>query len=302
MITSGRSGISPLCTHARWNCLNGRNRCRRRAGTFSCGRIRPRKCSGCCCHLIKRRNVPLPVRLGNRFWHDVCQQLPHGWQGGLGFRYHLGPAGVRVHLVSEQEYQRRIIWDVIGRIKGAELPDEWVIEGNHRDAWVYGAVDPSSGTAALLEAVHGVGVLLHQCWRPRRTMVFASWDAEEEGLIGSTEWAEQNAAPLEHAVAYFNVDSAVSGPDFSASAVPSLKQFVRDLTHAVAQFLVLRGEPRHLRLERVHAGEHIGHRRCRDRCAASSRTHAAGAVTAGEYLPLEGAHFRFERLGSQTGL
>jgi N-acetylated-alpha-linked acidic dipeptidase len=105
--------------------------------------------------------------------------------------------------------------------------------GNHRDAWVYGAVDPNSGTASMLEAVHGVGALLRQGWRPKRTIVFCSWDAEEEGLIGSTEWVEQHAHELENAVAYFNVDVAVSGPDFSAAAVPSLKQFIRELTRSV---------------------------------------------------------------------
>jgi N-acetylated-alpha-linked acidic dipeptidase len=159
--------------------------------------------------------------------------VPQGWQGALPFRYHVGPGGVTVHLVSQQDYQRRIIWDVIGKIRGSEYPDDWVVVGNHRDAWVYGAVDPSSGTAAMLEAVHGVGALLREGWRPKRTIVFCSWDAEEEGLIGSTEWVEQHAAELNRAVAYFNVDVAVSGADFSASAVPSLKQFIRDLTRDV---------------------------------------------------------------------
>ena len=163
--------------------------------------------------------------------------VPQEWQGALPFRYHLGQVGgqggVRVHLVSVQDYQRRIIWDVIGKIKGTEYPDEWVVVGNHRDAWVYGAVDPSSGTAAMLEAVHGLGALTKQGWRPKRTIVIASWDAEEEGLIGSTEWVEQNAQALEHAVAYFNTDVAVAGADFSASAVPSLKQFLRELTRSV---------------------------------------------------------------------
>ena len=158
---------------------------------------------------------------------------PQGWQGALPFRYHLGPAGVKVHLVSQQDYQRRIIWDVIGKIPGAQDPDAWVIVGNHRDAWVYGAVDPSSGTAAMLEAVRGIGALLHQGWRPRRTIVFCSWDAEEEGLVGSTEWVEQQDHTLDRAVAYFNVDVAVSGPDFSASAVPSLKNFIRDVARSV---------------------------------------------------------------------
>jgi N-acetylated-alpha-linked acidic dipeptidase len=163
--------------------------------------------------------------------------VPQGWQGALPFRYHLGgvgaQGGVRVHLVSQQDYQRRIIWDVIGKIPGSVYPGEWVVTGNHRDAWVYGAVDPGSGTAAMLESVHGVGALLKQGWRPRRTMVFASWDAEEEGLIGSTEWVEEHAATLEHAVAYFNTDVAVSGPDFTAAAVPSLKQFVREVARSV---------------------------------------------------------------------
>jgi len=163
--------------------------------------------------------------------------VPQEWQGALPFHYHLGQVGgqggVKVHLVSVQDFQRRIIWDVIGKIKGTEYPDEWVIVGNHRDAWVYGAVDPSSGTAAMLEAVHGLGALAKQGWRPKRTIVFASWDAEEEGLIGSTEWVEQNAEALEHAVAYFNTDVAVAGADFSASAVPSLKQFLRELTRSV---------------------------------------------------------------------
>jgi N-acetylated-alpha-linked acidic dipeptidase len=159
--------------------------------------------------------------------------VPQGWQGALGYRYHEGPGGVTVHLVSVQDYQRRTIWDVIGTIKGSHEPDNWVVVGNHRDAWVYGAVDPNSGTASMLESVHGVGALLKQGWRPKRTIVFCSWDAEEEGLIGSTEWVEQHAKTLEHAVAYFNVDVAVSGPDFSAAAVPSLKQFVRELTQSV---------------------------------------------------------------------
>jgi N-acetylated-alpha-linked acidic dipeptidase len=137
-------------------------------------------------------------------------------------------------LVSQQDFQRRIIWNVIGKVKGSQYPDEWVVVGNHRDAWIYGAVDPSSGTAAMLEAVHGVGALLKQGWRPKRTIIFGSWDAEEEGLIGSTEWVEQNAAALERAVAYFNADVAVAGSDFSASAVPSLKQFLRELTRSVS--------------------------------------------------------------------
>jgi N-acetylated-alpha-linked acidic dipeptidase len=174
-------------------------------------------------------------------WHDAEPILkamtgpavPHDWQGGLPFDYHLGPGGVKVHLLLKQDYQYRTIWDVIGTIDGTTYPDEWVVAGNHRDAWVFGAVDPSSGTAAMLEAVHGIGELLKTGWKPKRRIVFCSWDAEEEGLIGSTEWAEGHAQHLERAVAYFNTDVAVSGPDFSAAAVPTLKQFVRDVAHEV---------------------------------------------------------------------
>jgi N-acetylated-alpha-linked acidic dipeptidase len=174
-------------------------------------------------------------------YHDAAPVLqamkgpgvPQGWQGALPFRYHVGPGGVRVHLVSQQDYQRRTIWDVVGRIKGTESPADWVVVGNHRDAWVYGAVDPNSGTASMLEAVHGVGALLKEGWKPKRSIIFCSWDAEEEGLIGSTEWVEQHGQELNNAVAYFNVDVAVSGPDFSASAVPSLKKFMRDIAKSV---------------------------------------------------------------------
>jgi N-acetylated-alpha-linked acidic dipeptidase len=174
-------------------------------------------------------------------YHDAAPMLkalkgpsvPKGWQGALPFSYHVGGTGVSVHLISDQDYQVRTIWDVIGKIKGTEYPDDWVVVGNHRDAWVYGAVDPSSGTAAMLEAVHGFGVLLKSGWRPKRTIVVCSWDAEEEGLIGSTEWTEQHAEALKKAVAYFNVDVAVAGADFSAEAVPSLKQFVREVTKEV---------------------------------------------------------------------
>jgi len=158
---------------------------------------------------------------------------PRPWQGSLPFTYHLGPGPVKVHMRLKQDYQYRTIWDVIGRARGSESPGAWVIAGNHRDAWVYGAVDPNSGTAAMLEAVHGLGELLKSGWKPKRTIVFASWDAEEEGLIGSTEWAEQHAAELTAAVVYLNTDVGVAGPKFGASSVPSLKQFLRDVTKAV---------------------------------------------------------------------
>ncbi|MGA7156872.1 MAG: M28 family metallopeptidase [Acidobacteriaceae bacterium] len=163
-------------------------------------------------------------------------ESPREWQGGLPFTYHLGGTGaVKVHMNLVMDFKLRTIWDVVGTIDGsdADQKDDWVVAGNHRDGWVYGAVDPNSGTAAMLEAVHGLGELMKQGWKPKRRIVICSWDAEEEGLMGSTEWAEMHAKELGHAVAYFNTDVGVAGPNFDASAVPSLKEFVREVTREV---------------------------------------------------------------------
>jgi N-acetylated-alpha-linked acidic dipeptidase len=160
-------------------------------------------------------------------------ETPRDWQGALPFTYHVGPGPVRVKVHLKQDYRYWTIWDVVGKIPGTKYPDEWVVLGNHRDAWAFGAVDPNSGTAAMLESVHGISELLKRGWKPERTIIFASWDAEEEGLIGSTEFGEEHEKDLAHAVAYFNLDVAVTGPNFGASAVPSLKGFVRDVTKVV---------------------------------------------------------------------
>ncbi len=178
----------------------------------------------------------IPISYGDAspiLQHLEGPESPRSWQGALPFTYHVGPGPVRVHLQVQMDYQYRTIWDVIGTVPGSEYPKELVISGNHRDAWVYGAVDPGSGTAAQLEAVRGIGQLLKSGWHPKRTIVFASWDAEEQGMIGSTEWAEEHATELKAAVAYFNMDVAVSGPNFAAASVPSLKQFMRDVAKSV---------------------------------------------------------------------
>ncbi len=160
--------------------------------------------------------------------------VPGGWQGGLPFTYHVGPGGTEVRMHLDMDYEIRPIWDVVGTIKGDRYPDEKVIIGNHRDAWVYGAVDPNSGTASLLETARGFGTLLKSGWRPERTIVICSWDGEEYGLLGSTEWGEQNAAALvKQAVAYINIDAPVSGTNFSSSAVPSLDRFIMNVTKSV---------------------------------------------------------------------
>jgi len=160
---------------------------------------------------------------------------PKGFQGGLPFAYHVGgTADVRVHLKTDMDFQVRTIWDVIARVEGVVENDRWVIMGNHRDAWVFGAVDPNSGTTAMLEAGRAFGELLKQGWKPRRTILLCSWDGEEQGLIGSTEWVEENAAALkEKAVVYLNMDAAVSGPNFGASSVPSLWKLIRAATREV---------------------------------------------------------------------
>lgn len=160
-------------------------------------------------------------------------ESPRSWQGALPFTYHTGPGPVKVHMLLRQNYALRTIWDVVGKIPGTKYPNAWVIVGNHRDAWTFGAVDPNSGTAAMLEAVHGMGALMSQGWKPQRTILFCSWDGEEEALLGSTEWAEQHANELAHAAAYFNIDVGVSGPNFTAAAVPSLKPFVVNITRLV---------------------------------------------------------------------
>ncbi len=160
---------------------------------------------------------------------------PRGFQGAFPFPYHVGGTNdVRVHLKTDMDYQSRTLWDVVARIDGAAEKDRWVIMGNHRDAWVFGAVDPNSGTAAMLETARAFGRLLKNGWQPRRTIILCSWDGEEYGLIGSTEWAEENADELQQkAVAYLNVDVAVNGPNYNAASVPSLWKLIRAATRDV---------------------------------------------------------------------
>ena len=160
---------------------------------------------------------------------------PAGFQGAFPFPYRVGGTDdVRVHLKTDMDYAQRTLWDVVARIDGNEEKDRWVVMGNHRDAWVFGAVDPNSGSATMLETAHGFGELLKQGWKPRRTIILCSWDGEEYGLIGSTEWVEENDSELQQkAVAYLNLDAAVSGPNYSASAVPSLWRLIRSATREI---------------------------------------------------------------------
>jgi N-acetylated-alpha-linked acidic dipeptidase len=163
-------------------------------------------------------------------------QAPASWQGGLPLTYHVGAGPATVRMRVRMDDKVRPIWTVTGRLSGTSSPDQLVIVGNHRDAWAFGGVDPSSGTASLMELARSLGSLARQGTRPKRTIVFANWDAEEFTLTSSTEWGEQHAPTLtEHGVAYLNVDSSTSGPDFKASAVPALNRLVlesaRDVLH-----------------------------------------------------------------------
>ncbi|MFO0908559.1 MAG: M28 family peptidase, partial [Isosphaeraceae bacterium] len=160
--------------------------------------------------------------------------VPSGWQGGLPLPYHVGPGPARVRFGVRMNYEIKTIWNVIATIKGNVEPDRWILVGNHRDAWVYGAVDPSSGTASTLEACRAIGAAVKKGWTPRRSIVYASWDAEEYGLVGSTEWADEHAGELDRKAAMLlNVDSAVSGPELDLDGVPSLRDLLLEAAGAV---------------------------------------------------------------------
>jgi len=162
-------------------------------------------------------------------------EAPEGWQGGLGFRYHVGAGPTTVRVRVKMDEAVRPIWTVVGRIRGDERPEEAVVVGNHRDAWIYGGVDPSSGSAAMMELARALGTMAHEGLRPRRTIVFCSWDAEEFTLTSSTEWGEQNEDWLRrNAVAYLNVDSAASGPNLKIAGVPSLDTLLVEAARTVA--------------------------------------------------------------------
>jgi N-acetylated-alpha-linked acidic dipeptidase len=165
---------------------------------------------------------PLLAAIGGRM-------VPAGWAGGLPITYHVGPGPAKVHLRLRFDWRMVPVYDVIARIPGAERPDEWVVRGNHHDAWVNGAQDPISGAVALLEEARAYGALLQQGWRPRRTIVLALWDGEEPTLLGSTEWAETHADSLaRYAVAYLNTDGNGRGR-LAVTGAPSLSRLVSEV-------------------------------------------------------------------------
>ncbi len=180
-------------------------------------------------------SLPLSYAAARQIFQVLAgPNVPSGWQGGLPLAYHVGPGPAEVAFSVQMNYKLRPIWNVIATIPGSVEPDRWIMVGNHRDAWVYGAVDPGSGTAATLEMCRAIGAAVKNGWKPRRTLVYANWDAEEYGLVGSTEWAEEHASAVDQKVALLlNVDSAVSGRDLDMGGLPSLRDLALDAAGAV---------------------------------------------------------------------
>jgi N-acetylated-alpha-linked acidic dipeptidase len=148
---------------------------------------------------------PLLAALGGRV-------APAGWRGGLPLAYHIGPGPAKVHMKVLSNWEQKPIYDVVAKIRGSQEPERWIIRGNHHDGWVFGATDPLSGQVALMAEAKAIGKLVRDGWQPRRTLVYSSWDGEEPGLLGSTEWAETHAAELKNkAVLYVNSDTNVKG-------------------------------------------------------------------------------------------
>jgi N-acetylated-alpha-linked acidic dipeptidase len=158
---------------------------------------------------------------------------PESWRGGLGITYHVGPGPAKVHLKVKSNWDIKTLYDIIGKIPGSAFPDEWVIRGNHHDAWVNGAEDPISGQVALLEEARALGQLVKAGWKPKRTIFYCAWDGEEPGLLGSTEWAEQHYDELRaHAVAYINSDANGRGY-FGVAGSHTLEKFSNDIARDI---------------------------------------------------------------------
>ncbi len=158
---------------------------------------------------------------------------PEDWRGGLPIPYHVGPGPAKVHLKLEFNWDRKPVYDVIAKIPGSVAPDEWIVRGNHHDAWVNGAEDPVSGQAALLEEARALGTLLKQGWKPRRTIIYAAWDGEEPMLLGSTEWVEAHAEELrQHAAVYINTDGNDRGL-LGMGGSHSLEQFINGVARDI---------------------------------------------------------------------
>jgi N-acetylated-alpha-linked acidic dipeptidase len=163
------------------------------------------------------------------------QVAPESWRGALPITYHVGPGPSRVRLNLAFDWSLQTLYNVIARIDGATYPDEWIVYGNHHDAWVNGAEDPTSGMVTVMEAARAMGELVKQGWRPKRTIIFCAWDGEEPALLGSTEWVETHADELKQkAVVYLNSDSTGKGW-MGAGGSHTLERLINDVSRDVAQ-------------------------------------------------------------------
>jgi N-acetylated-alpha-linked acidic dipeptidase len=169
---------------------------------------------------------PLLAALGGRV-------APTAWRGGLPITYHIGPGPAKVHMKVLSDWSQKTLYDVVAKIRGSQEPDRWVIRGNHHDGWVFGAADPLSGQVALMAEAKAIGKLVKEGWKPRRTLVYSSWDGEEPGLLGSTEWAETHAEELKaKAVLYVNSDVNMRG-FLHAEGSHALQHFVSEAARDV---------------------------------------------------------------------
>lgn len=203
---------------------------------------------------------------------------PEEWRGGLPIPYHVGPGPAKVHLKLEFNWDIKPVYDVIAKIPGSVEPDEWIIRGNHHDAWVNGAEDPVSGQAPLLEEARAFGTMLKQGWKPRRTIIYAAWDGEEPMLLGSTEWVETHADELrQHAAVYINTDGNDRGL-LSMGGSHTLEHFINGVAHEIED-----PETKMSVWERLHLSE-IAEAKSPDarnelRQRADLRIHALGSGT-----------------------
>jgi len=161
------------------------------------------------------------------------QVAPENWRGSLAQTYRVGPGPAKVHLKVQSNWDVKPVYDVIVKIPGSTTPDEWIVRGNHHDAWVNGAEDPVSGTVVLMEEARGLAVLLKQGWKPKRNIIYCVWDGEEPGLLGSTEWGETHADELrQHAVAYINSDGNDRGY-LTMGGSHTLEAFINGVAHDI---------------------------------------------------------------------
>ena len=184
--------------------------------------------------------APIPVQpMSYRDGVELLKRLkgpvaPEAWRGALPVTYRIGPGPAKVHMNLQMDYGQRRLINVVGRIPGAVAPDEWIIVGSHRDAWTFGASDSVSGHVSMMAVARAMSEMMKKGWRPRRSVLFVSWDGEEQGLLGSTEWVEDLTTELRaKAAIYINRDAGAGGLNFGGSAVHSLTPFVYELARSV---------------------------------------------------------------------